>query len=366
MIAFYIIIILLGVVMLVAGSELVVPSAQRIARRFKVSELVIGLTLLGIGSSLPEIATNIKVGLTIRGGMDISGIAIGNVIGSCISQITLIVGIAALVGRLNVNRKILRRDGVFMLFAVFLSFLVMADLTINRLEAITLIVLYLFYLLFLTRKAYVRQLARLAKQIFRYLPVREDFIVLPEEEEDVPKKKKEEKTEDEEEKPVLKKPTLFLDIVLSFVGIGLVIFGAEFIVTYGEKIATILKISQGLVGIFIGLGTSLPELTISLRALSRGSGDIAIGNIIGSNIADPLLSLGIGASIASYTIPPKILFFEFPFWAAISVIFLLMLWDNDDLDRYEGMILITLYCLFIFYSIFLLIPAITQFNFNLA
>ena len=144
--------IILGLVLLVVGSEFIVPSSQRIAHRFKVPEIIIGLTFLGIGSSLPEIATNIKVALSILDQGGSAGIAIGNVIGSCISQISLVAGIAALTAVLHINKKTLRQDGAVMIFAVVLTFLVSSDLIITRVEGVMLVLIYIAYLVFLTQK----------------------------------------------------------------------------------------------------------------------------------------------------------------------------------------------------------------------
>ena len=142
-----ILVFLAGLVLLVRGADLFVLTSSRIARRFGVSEFVIGLTLVSIGTSIPELASSLAASF-----QQASGIIMGNILGSNIANIGLIAGTAALLMNIRTEEVMLRRDGYIMLFSSFLLFLFMLDFKISRLEALIFILLYLIYLLFLFEK----------------------------------------------------------------------------------------------------------------------------------------------------------------------------------------------------------------------
>jgi len=341
-----IILVVLGLFFLILGSELAVVKAQRLARRFHISPLVIGLTLLAIGSDLPEIATNIGVGVAVREGLKTSGIALGNVLGSSLAQITLVAGIAALMGKIKIEKKTFTRDGLAVLLTFFLMLTVSIDGYISPFEGGLLIVGYIVYLLILSHILSMKMSREVIPFFFRRLfhrfRGREAFeeIELVEKSQPVDRKKASLKN-------------LLLDLGIILVGLGLVTLGAGWVVFYGHSLARILGMDDVLMGLFLGLGTSLPELVISVVAVYNGAVAIGIGNILGSNILDQSLALGSGAVISGLTVSPRVLIFEFPFLFLGTVMTLIMLKDHNDLDRYEAVLLILFYCLFLFLSIVL-------------
>lgn len=305
--------IILGLFGLWLGSDIVVSGGQTLARRMKISEVVIGLTVVSIGTSIPEISTNLASGYNKLMGIDASGIAIGNIIGSCLSQITLVIGVVGLFATMYLQKKSLIRDGFMMVFALFAMLLASADLVITQLEGFILASIYIIYIVYLVDK----------EKIF------------------VKSKKIEEKK------------SIIVDVVKVLVGALIVVISADMVVKNGVGIANTIGIREALIGIMVGLGTSLPELTVSLKGVIKGSGGISIGNLIGSNITDPLLSLGLGSVLAGFTVSSSTLFLEFPFWIVGTSIALLLLHNHTNLNRNESFVLIIFYIMFIYFQFFI-------------
>ena len=339
-----IILVVLGLLFLILGSELAVIKAQRLARRFHISPLLIGLTLLAIGSDLPEIATNIGVGLAVKEGMKTAGIALGNVLGSSLAQITLVAGVAGLMGKIKVEKKTFFRDGLAVLLTFFLMLTTAIDGYISPFEGVLLIIAYVIYLLILSHILSMRMSREVIPFFFRRLfhrfRGRETLaeIELAEKPPQLSRKK-------------ISLAAFIFDLATILAGLALVGLGAHWVVFYGHTLAKVLGMDDVLIGLFLGLGTSLPELVISVVAVYDGAAAIGIGNILGSNILDQSLALGSGAAIAGLRVNPRVLFFEFPFLFLGTIMALIMLKDHNDLDRYESVLLILFYCLFLFLSI---------------
>ena len=341
-----IIFVVLGLLFLILGSELAVTKAQRLARRFHISPLVIGLTLLAIGSDLPEIATNIGVGMAVKEGLKTSGIALGNVLGSSLAQITLVAGIAGLMGKIEVEKKTFFRDGLAVLLTFFLMLTVSIDGYISSFEGILLIAAYVIYLLILSHILSMRMGREVIPFFFRRLFRRFRSQEVLEEIELVEKNRLINRKK-------FSLTVLILDLGIIFAGLSLVALGAHWVVLHGHSLAKVLKIDDVLMGLFLGLGTSLPELVISVVAVYDGAAAIGIGNILGSNILDQSLALGSGAAISGLVVNSRVLIFEFPFLFLGTIMTLIMLKDHSDLDRYESTLLILFYCLFLFLSVVL-------------
>jgi cation:H+ antiporter len=305
--------IIAGILALWFGSELVVNAAKRIAQRIKVSELVIGLTIVSLGTSIPEISTNIAAGLSIQQGVPASGIAIGNIIGSCLGQITFILGICGLFGTFYYKRDKLMRDGTVMLGAIVVVFIVAHDLQITQFEGILLMLTYVGYLIYISAQEKVFTKTKKAKNHNHTI----------------------------------------IDVVKILFGTGIVVVGSYAVVTYGVTLAEFIGIKATLIGLFVGLGTSLPELTVSLKALHQKAHSLSLGNLLGSNITDPLFSLGAGASIAGFAILPQTLLLDIPFWLVGTLIALLLLSNDEKFDKAESGALILFYGLFMYLQFFM-------------
>lgn len=302
--------VVLGIAGLAIGSGYVVRGALAIAQRLGLSPLVVGLTITSIGTSLPEIATNIAVGADILSGVPASGIAVGNVIGSCLSQITLLLAVAGLVGTLTCPRRSLRRDGAMLVIALLAMFACSLDGTISRFEGGLLVSAYVVYLVVV--------------------------VVLERQWADV-----------EGDEPAAEDLGLGRAVGLLAIGLIIVTASADLAVENAVAVARAMGVGASLIGLGVGFGTGLPELTVSLRAMNARSGTLGLGNLIGSNITDPLLSAGLGALVAPMLVPPVAIFFDFPFWMAASGVALLLLFNHLDLNRRESGVLLIVFGLFV-------------------
>ncbi|MBW3012264.1 calcium/sodium antiporter [Candidatus Woesearchaeota archaeon] len=302
---------LIGLVGLVFASDIVVAGAQRIARALKVSEFFIGLTITSIGTSLPEIFTNVAAAINLNKGLSsASGIAIGNIIGSNISNITLIVGIAGLLGALGMRKEALKRDGIMMIFTSLLFVAMSLNGIISRLEGIILLMIFVGYILFVME--------------------REKFV-------------KEVRTEP--------KSHIIFNLFFIAIGIAAVVYFADIMVVSGVKLAQYWGVRESLIGVFVGLGTSAPEISVSVTAAFRKSAELSLGNLIGSNIINILIALGIGAAISGFIVSKPVIMFDMVFLIVASAIPLLILFEHAAITRRESGILILLYALFLYLKI---------------
>lgn len=297
--------LILGLIGVWFFAGVVVNSAQKIARHFNISEAFIGLTILSIGTSLPEISTHIIASIDILKGIEASGIAVGTNIGSNIIQITFILGFIALLTKVRSDKKILKRDYFVMLGSILLLFLLSLNSRISRIEGIILTGLYIAYLIWIAKK----------EKVVEKNPFKTDYLV---------------------------------DGLLIAVGIAALLYSANVVVSNALKISSLWNLSGSFIGTsIIGVSTALPELTVALRAILKGSTGISLGTLIGSNITNPLLALGIGAIISGYTISPVLTFFDLPFWFAVSLIALFFFWRKLKLEKKEAIALIVLYLVYV-------------------
>jgi len=247
---------------LIWGADLLVRESERIALRFNISEFVIGATLIALGTSLPEMAASIAASADGK-----SQIAIANVIGSNILNITMVLGVIFLITKaIDPDRDFFAKDSYWALVPVLVFILMIIDGVISRFDAILLFILMGAYILFLLREAQ---------------GIIEDQL-----------SELEEELEEEGSKAFAWTHT----IPLLLVGLVLVIVGANFAIDSASDIAKSFGISEWVIGIvMISLGTSLPELVVSISASLKGKVDMAIGNIIGSNMANTTIVLGAAA-----------------------------------------------------------------------
>jgi len=306
--------LIIGIAGLWLGSFLVVEAAKNIAKMLRISQTLVGLGIISIGTSLPEIATNVKSGL-----IGASGIAVGTNIGSCLTQITLILGMTAIIGTIKTKKQIIKRDGMMVLIAIVLMFLVgITGYKISRIEGFALIFIYLAYIFYISRKeGFFKKVG---------MKIGDDFT--------------KHKTEG------------LKDVIFMIAGVVILIYAADFVVENALHLASEWGVSQSFIGVMIiGVGTGLPELSTAITGIFRKAGAVSIGTLIGSNITDPMFSLGAGA-IASGSVglmfEKGLLFFDIPFWFIVTGIALLLLGKNMKLERKEGFALVGLYAVFVF------------------
>ncbi len=333
--------LLIGFFCLYLGAKFVVISLENISERFGVSQLLVGLVILSIGTSLPEIFVSLVGGIDKVTGIDpnIDGIVIGNKVGSFFTQITLILGILGLGESIFISKWELRREGTMMFVSVLIFFVCALDGKLIFIEALIMIGAYISYLYVVVKSEKKRKKAELEIKIF--LAKRDGLEVSHLEDSHKPKKTQ----------PFKKEIAFFI------IGLVILLIGAELTLFSAHDLAKEIGVPEILVGILIvGLGTSLPELVADLTALKRNSNGIAIGDILGSNICDILLATSVGVLIVDFNVPPVILYFDIPVLLVAIGIALYFLWTKNSLKKREAVFLIVFYAVYailriIFFSI---------------
>ncbi len=298
--------ILLGLILLYYGGDFLVTGSVRLSRFFKLSTFVIGATVIAFGTSAPELAVAILAALDAA-----PEIAMGNVIGSNIANIGLVLGLTALIAPVVITPKRLKREYPTLFLATLIILLLAWDFNIHRSEGIIM-------------------LALLALYLWRSLNQKEDFATEQEEVELSPHK------------------GIIYQFVLVLAGLVGLVSGAKFLVSGGVSIARMIGISEWFIGItIVAIGTSLPELVASIMAARRGQGEMAVGNIFGSNIFNILMVLGITSVIHPLNIQEPI-HPDLNILVGITVLlFVLILLGKYFLKKISGIVLLSTYCLYI-------------------
>lgn len=313
----------IGIPALVAGAELLVRGASRLAAAAGISPVVIGLTVVAFGTSAPELAVNVNA--VFAGESDV---ALGNVVGSNIANILLILGIAAMVVALPVAARIIRIDVPIMIGTAVLLLLLAAGGEINRFEGFVLVAGLAAYLYLLWRQTRAESAA-----------VRFEFA-----------------TEFGPSGPAGGRGgrTVARDIVLVVAGFVLLVLGGRTIVDGAVGIATQLGVPEVVIGLtVVAVGTSLPEVATAVISGLRGEPDLAVGNVIGSCIFNVLAVVGVTASIAPgpIPVPPSLLAFDLPVMVAVSLITLPIVFVGFAVRRWEGALLVAYYLAYIAYLV---------------
>ena len=313
-----------GLVALVLGAELLVRGASRLALSMGISPLVVGLTIVAIGTSSPEVA--VSVGAALDGQTDI---AVGNVVGSNIFNVLLILGVSALIIPLAVNAQIVRQEVPIMIGASLLLLTFGLDGGIGRLEAAALLGLLVAYVVFLIVQSRREQQAGL----------RESGAAGPAQAVDAGKGK------------------LWLQLLLIVGGLALLVLGSSWLVDASIALAKAMGVSDLVIGLtIVAAGTSMPEVATSVMAAVRKERDIAIGNVVGSNIFNILGCLGLAGVVSSNGLPlaPSVL--NFDLWVMLAVAFacLPVFLTGRTIARWEGAVFVFYY---IAYATYLILAA---------
>ncbi len=345
MVLINVVLLVLGLVLLAKGSDFFVKSAASVAQKRGVSEFVIGLTLVALGTSIPELASSVIAAMEQQ-----SGIVIGNVVGSNIANIGLIVGLGALIARIKTKQEMLRRDGYIMLFAALLFYVFIINGTVSRLEALIFLLLYIAYTVFLFEtkpksrdkyefKEFIRYFLG-----FKYIATIQSIIIPS-----LNKNKKKSKNTPEEIKTKeLSKPDIIRDFLVLIISGFAIVVGASYLVNEAIFFADFFDIPKTVIGIsLVALGTSLPELGVTISAARQGYGNIAVGNVIGSNIANIFLVVGVSAMIFPLSVIKPTIFYLTPFMIFMSILLLIFIRSNWEISRIKGIVFLALYALFL-------------------
>jgi cation:H+ antiporter len=305
--------LILGLVLLVGGAELLVKGASRVAAGFGISPLIIGLTVVAFGTSAPEMA--ISVSSALKGEADI---AVGNVLGSNIFNVLFILGVAALISPLLVSKQLVRIDVPVMVAVSILAYAVSIDGRISFGEGAVLFAGILSYVVMLIRIARRTGEAGDAVEHSKHWAVDTGFII---------------------------------------VGFALLVLGSRWLVTSAVTIAEAMGVSELVIGLtIVAAGTSLPEVATSIIATIRGQRDIAVGNVVGSNIFNILAVLGLTAMVAPGGLPVSeaAINFDYPVMLAVAVACLPIFFVGYSIARWEGALFLGYY---VAYTLYLILAA---------
>ncbi|MBQ1192674.1 MAG: calcium/sodium antiporter [Lachnospiraceae bacterium] len=321
-----VVLLLVGFVLLIKGADYFVEGSSAVAKKFKIPSIVVGLTIVAMGTSLPELAVSLSAALNGS-----NEIAISNVVGSNIFNLIVVLGVCAVISPIAVDKSVMKRDMPFMLGITALLVLVYADFLLpwtgfeksgelvgllSRFDGVILLVLFVSYLVFTVRVAL--------------------------------KHRKEALASEEEEKNETK---LWLSIIFIVGGIIAIKFGGDFVVDSASKLATTFGMSETLVGLtIVAVGTSLPELVTSIVAARKNETSLAIGNVVGSNIFNILFILGISSTICPINVIMESLV-DTVIVLVVSLLVFVFGRTKDKINRTEGTVMVLIYVIYMVYAI---------------
>lgn len=310
-----------GLVLLALGGELLVRGAVQVAEKFGVSPLVIGLTLVGFGTSTPELVTSVQAAL-----IGSPGIAVGNIVGSNIANILLILGLSAIVYPVAVGSNALKRDGTLVVLTAVALTAVGLLWTLDRVVGVAFVAALIGYIVFAFRQERVATDGHTAayERCEAYEQTHAPVL-----------------------KPDIKQAastSIPLALGMAIAGLVLVVFGGKFFVDGAVTLARGFGISETVIGLtIVAIGTSMPEFITSVVAAIRKQSDVALGNILGSNIYNILGIGGVTALIAPTEVPRQIATFDNLVMVAISVALLVLARTGWKIGRSEGALLVAGY-----------------------
>ena len=305
-----------GLIILGAGGECLVRGAAQLARQLGVSALVVGLTIVAFGTSAPEIAVSLQAA---QQGHD--DLAVGNVVGSCIMNILIVLAIAALVRPLRVSRNVIRTDAPVMLFfiACFMLFAI-DEHTIHRWQGIFFVIGLAVYMLYTYNEA--RRQPKIVEQEYE-----QELRVVPR-----------------------RRLTNLLAVVIGIAGL---VKGAELIRDGAVGMATLLGVSERIIGLtIVALGTSLPELATCIVAARHHQPDIAVGNVIGSNIFNVLAVIGITASFFPLDVNPQVVYLDGPVMLGVAVLVIPALRTGREVSRQDGAVFLAIFATYLAWMLY--------------
>jgi len=302
-----------GLIVLVWGADLLVKGASRVAAGFGISSLVIGLTVVAFGTSSPEMA--ISVSSALKGEADI---AVGNVVGSNIFNVLFILGVSALITPLLVSKQLVKIDVPIMIGVSVLAFVLAMDGRIVMWEGALMFAGIIAYTIFAVRLG---------------------------------------KASGDAGEPVEGADRTWINLGLIVGGLILLVLGSQWLVSAAIEIATAMGVSELVIGLtIVAAGTSMPEVATSITAAIRGQRDIAVGNVVGSNIFNILAVLGLSAIVAPGGLPVSeaAIHFDFPVMLAVAVACLPIFFVGYTIQRWEGAVFLGYY---VAYTAFLILDA---------
>lgn len=298
----------IGFVLLIKGADFFVDGSSSVAKKLRVPSLIIGLTIVAMGTSLPEFAVSFTASLSGN-----NALAVSNVIGSNIFNLVVVCGCCSLFAPLAIDKKTLTREFPFSIICVFLLMILgFTGMLLGRAEGLIFLALFIAYILYVVRNA-MKSRALTANDLEN-----SEYKILP-----------------------------VWQCVLYIVGGAVAIkFGGDFVVSGASDIASTIGLTQNLIGLtIVALGTSLPELVTSITAARKKEVDMALGNVIGSNIFNILLILGVSSAISPIEIISENII-DIVILFVMSVIVFVFSWSKKGIERKEGILMLLMYAVY--------------------
>ena len=310
-------ILIIGFIFLIKGADIFVEGAASIARKFNVPSMIIGLTIVAMGTSAPEAAVSITSSLAGQNDMSVA-----NVVGSNFFNILMVLGVSSIIAKLPVQKDTIKKDAPFLIIVSTLLLLFGLNLKISRIEGLILLALFTYFLIDTIKSAKKSSNKSDSDEIAA--------------------------TSDIEVSDEVSMPKTILVCIVGIVGI---VLGGDMVVNSATSIATSFGMSANLVGLtIVAVGTSLPEFVTSIVAIKKGETEIAIGNVIGSNIFNILFVLGLATTIYPITISMFALI-DVIFMVAITVLLYLFMKKDYSLVKKQGFIFVAVYIAYMIYTI---------------
>ena len=307
-----ILLLVIGLVVLIVGGELLVRGASKLALKMKITPFVVGLTVVAFGTSAPELFISVQSALEGS-----SSIALGNVVGSNICNLALVLGVTGIITKVSVSKSSLKFDWpVMMLAALLLYFFAATSLEISRLEGGIFLLCLILFLVFTFRNAKISGHVDL------------------------------EETSPEEALVSDSMPKSFFFILIGLVGLY---FGSEWFVKAAREIALNFGISERVIGVtVVALGTSLPELVTAIISALKKETDLALGNLLGSNIFNVFAILGVTVLIKPIEVDQQIVSMDMLWMLGVSLLVFVFMITGKKVSRVESMLLLAVYALYIY------------------
>ena len=297
------VLLLVGFIMLIKGSDIFVDSASNIARKFNIPPIIIGLTIVAMGTSAPEFAVSVTSSLA---GMN--DMSIANVVGSNIFNLLVVLGVSSVMNKLKVNNY---KDVFTLLGSGILLLICVIDGNLSFLNGVALLIFFAYFIFNMIKSV----------------------------------KSNNDKVEVQTNKP------LWLTIILGLLGLGAIVWGGDLVVNSASAIASQFGMSENLIGLtIVAVGTSLPELVTSVMATKKGEVDIAVGNVIGSNIFNILLILGC-ASVINPMVVSTVALMDIIFVVLMTGLFILVTYKNKEVSKKIGIPMVLIYVFYIIITI---------------
>jgi cation:H+ antiporter len=295
------------------GADLITKSALKISKSLGLSEGFIGLTIVALGTSFPEITMAVTGAIQkLAGQGDPSSIVLGDIIGSSINQLTLVIAAAGLLRVMNFHKNKIFYDSIFAVGAITVFYVIAQDGLITRSEGLLCLLFYVLYLLFVGRRNFIEQLQDKAKRKFA------------------------------------SKKIAWMDILRLLLGLAVIAKSSSIVLAKGIILSSEMGVSEATVGILVlGFGSSLPELIVSINAALRGALALSISNVMGSIVVNVFLALGASSLISPWNVERRLVQFDIPYLLFSVVIVVLFILTKNKLQRNESMLILFLYTIYI-------------------